>query len=343
MSSSAGRGTASRAIPPVLSIDVEEYFQVVNLEGLIPRQDWPSVPSRVEVGLDRLLGLLAESGASATCFVLGCVAERNPAAIRRLAEAGLEIASHGYDHRRLHELGAEALDRDLARTEEAIGNACGVRVLGYRAPYFSLDRRTLWALDVLLDRGYRYDSSLFPGHHPGYGMPDGPDRPFAVLRPDGRTIAELPIGVAKVGGVELAAGGAYFRLFPYRLTRFALRRLARPSPLPFTFYVHPWELDPEQPRLALPWWRRRRQYQGLATTEPKLRRLLGEMRFTDAATALDALDEGELEAIALEPSPPLAAAGESRPGGPPIGVPAHTAELMIADGVARERRRSSRG
>ena len=323
----------------MLTIDVEEYFQVVNLEGLIAREDWPRIPSRVEVGLSRLLDLLRESGASATCFVLGCVAERNPEAIRRLASAGLEIASHGFDHRRLHELGPVEFDRDLARAEQAIGDACGVRVSGYRAPYFSLDRGTLWALDVLLDRGYRYDSSLFPGHHPGYGMPNGPDRPFAIRRPDGRTIAELPIGVARVGGVELAAGGAYFRLFPYRVTRFALRRLARRSALPFTFYVHPWELDPEQPRLALPWWRRWRQYQGLASTEPKLRRLLGELRFTDVATALG---ECELETLALEPDLPAVAAVEPWRE-EPIGGVARAAEPVRADGVARERRRSAGG
>lgn len=336
MSSRAGTPTASRAIPPVLTIDVEEYFQVVNLEGLIPREDWPRIPSRVEVGLARLVDLLGESGTSATCFVLGCVADRNPAVIRRLAEAGLEIASHGFDHRRLHELGPEGLDRDLARAEEAIGAACGVRVLGYRAPYFSLDRRTLWAFDVLLDRGYRFDSSLFPGHHPGYGMPGGPDRPFAVRRPDGRTIAELPIGVARVGGVELAAGGAYFRVFPYRLTRFALHELARRSAQPFTFYVHPWELDPEQPRLALPWWRRWRQYQGLDTTEPKLRRLLGEFRFTDATTALD---ECVLEEVALEPSPHAVAAGESWPMDEEARAASRAAEPTVADSFAPERRR----
>jgi polysaccharide deacetylase family protein (PEP-CTERM system associated) len=284
-------------MPSVLSIDVEEYFQVVNLEGVVRREDWPRIPSRVEVGLARLAELLDRSGSSATLFVLGCVAERNPACIRRLAEAGLEIASHGFDHRRLWDLDPEELDRDLQRTEEAIGAASGVRVRGYRAPHFSIDRRTTWAFDVLIDRGYLYDSSVFPGRHPEYGMPDAPRRPFAVVRPDGRSIAELPIAAASIGGLRLAMGGGYFRLYPYRLTRFLLRRLGRQGGSPSMFYVHPWELDPEQPRLPLSWWRRLRQYQGLRATEPRLRRLLLDFRFTDASSVIGDL---ELEPIALD-------------------------------------------
>jgi polysaccharide deacetylase family protein (PEP-CTERM system associated) len=331
----------------VLTIDVEEYFQVVNLEGAVRREQWASIPSRVEIGVERLVELLHHSGASATCFVLGCVADRNPGCVRRMAEAGLEIASHGFDHRRLHDLGPEGLDRDLARAEEAIGAATGVRVRGYRAPHFSLDRRSLWAYDVLIDRGYVYDSSIFPGHHLEYGMPDAPDRPFVVLRPDQRTIIEFPIAVTSFAGVRLGTGGGYFRLYPYRLTRFLLRRLARSGGAPVTFYVHPWELDPEQPRQPLPWWRRLRQYQGLHATESRLRRLLAEFQFADVGSIVGELD---LEAVALGVAP--AAAGDRSatdrpapyPAGGPIVAPVARAESSTHSAAYdREARRGSAG
>jgi polysaccharide deacetylase family protein (PEP-CTERM system associated) len=327
-------------VQPVLSIDVEEYFQVVNLEPMLRRDDWPHLPSRVEVGLAKLAELLDRSGTRATFFVLGAVAERNPIAIRRLAEAGHEIASHGFDHRRLPDLGPEGLDRDLERAEEAIGAAAGVRVRGYRAPYFSLDRRTLWAYDVLIDRGYTFDASVFPGRHPGYGMPGVPSHPFVVRRPSGRSIVELPIAVTRVAGLQLAGGGGYFRLYPYRLTRFLIRRLLRRSALPCTFYAHPWELDPDQPRFPLPWWRRWRQYQGLRSTEARLRRLLADFRFADVGSVLDDC-EGELETLALEeqpvsaPTPPRSGRGDRPRVHPHPGEPAPVLE------VDRERRRSA--
>jgi polysaccharide deacetylase family protein (PEP-CTERM system associated) len=260
------------------TVDVEEYFQVSAFEGLVSRASWSTYESRVSASVARLLELLALHGARGTFFVLGWVAERLPALVREIGSAGHEIASHGWDHRRVtQQTPAEFLD-SVTRTRQLLEALGGVRVRGFRAPSYSITGGREWALDALLEAGYTYDSSLFPVRRPGYGYAGGLRDPHWIERPGGR-IAEVPPLTLRRLGVNLpAAGGAYFRLFPYRLVRMALRETGARG-VPGTFYIHPWELDPEQPRLPCSWPTRVRHYGGLRRTRGRLERLLGEFRF----------------------------------------------------------------
>jgi polysaccharide deacetylase family protein (PEP-CTERM system associated) len=219
--------------------------------------------------------------------VLGWVAHRHPDVVRAIAAAGHEIASHGWDHVRVTRQRVEEFRLSVRRTRQALEDLVGRPVAGFRAPSFSIVPGREWALDVLLEEGYRYDSSLFPIRRSGYGYPDGCADPHALDRPAGRLI-EFPPATISVGGVRLpAGGGAYFRLLPYHLVSAALRHCERRG-TPGTFYIHPWELDPTQPRLSVPWAQRWRHYGGLRDTEPRLSRLLAQFRFTTIADTLRA-------------------------------------------------------
>jgi polysaccharide deacetylase family protein (PEP-CTERM system associated) len=263
------------------TVDVEEYFQVAALESVIPRAEWTHRESRLDGSLRLLLDLMAETGARGTFFVLGWVAERHPALVRAIADAGHEIGSHGWDHRRVTDQEPEQFRRSVRSTRDILEQLVGSPVAGFRAPSFSIVPGREWALDILVEEGYRYDSSLFPIRRPGgeYGYPDSPVDPYWMRRPPG-PLAELPPATLTVGGWRIpAGGGGYFRLFPYALTRAALRACERRN-MPGTFYIHPWELDPDQPRLPVSCLTRVRHYTGLAQTREKLRRLLREFRFT---------------------------------------------------------------
>jgi polysaccharide deacetylase family protein (PEP-CTERM system associated) len=260
------------------TVDVEEYFQVSAFEGCIPRERWNELESRVVPSVARLLELLAQHGARATFFVLGWVAERHPQIIRDMVSAGHEVASHGWDHARITQLSPERFRQETRRTKQVLEDVAGAPVVGFRAPSFSLVPGYEWALDILLEEGYRYDSSLFPVRRPGYGYPNGKRDPHWLRLPGGR-LAEVPPTTLRRWGLNLpAGGGAYFRLLPYRLIREALLDCERRG-VPGTFYIHPWELDPEQPRLRAPFLTRIRHYGGLRRTEPRLIRLLEEFRF----------------------------------------------------------------
>jgi polysaccharide deacetylase family protein (PEP-CTERM system associated) len=266
------------------TVDVEEYFQVAALESVVPRSEWARRESRLGRGLWRLLDLLAEAGAHGTFFVLGWVAERHPALVREIADAGHEIASHGWDHRRVTDQETLPFRRSVRDTRDLLEQLVGRAVTGFRAPSFSIVPGHEWALEVLLEEGYRYDSSLFPIRRPGgrYGYPDSPVDPYWLSLPQGR-LAELPPATLSVGGWRVpAGGGGYFRLLPYWVTAAALRACERRG-VPGTFYIHPWELDPEQPRLPVSCLTRIRHYGGLGKTEGRLRRLLREFRFTTMA------------------------------------------------------------
>jgi polysaccharide deacetylase family protein (PEP-CTERM system associated) len=270
------------------SVDVEEYFQVAALESAVQRAQWSSYESRVGRSVDRLLELLARHDARATFFVLGWLAERDPQLVRRIAGAGHEIASHGWDHRRVREQLPDAFRDSVRRTRQLLEDVTGTVVLGFRAPSFSIVRGCEWALDVLIEEGYRYDSSLFPIRRPGYGYASGARDPHWIERPAGR-LAEAPPATVTLWGLRLpAGGGAYFRLLPYALVRAALWEAERRGH-PTTFYIHPWELDPEQPRLRVPLLTRLRHYGGLRRTEPRLERLLSEFRFRPIAETVCAL------------------------------------------------------
>jgi polysaccharide deacetylase family protein (PEP-CTERM system associated) len=270
------------------SVDVEEYFQVAALEAAVPRGRWPHFEGRVGQSVDLLLEMLERHGARGTFFVLGWVAERDPDMVRRIAAGGHEIASHGWDHRRVTEQDPAAFRDSVRRTRQFLEDVTGTSVLGFRAPSFSIVRGCEWALDVLIEEGYRYDSSLFPIRRPGYGYANGARDPHWIERPVGR-LAEVPPATASVGGVRLpAGGGAYFRLLPYALARTALRAAERRG-APGTFYVHPWELDPDQPRVRVPLTTRIRHYGNLSGTRGRLDRLLGEFRFRPIADTVEAL------------------------------------------------------
>jgi polysaccharide deacetylase family protein (PEP-CTERM system associated) len=263
------------------TVDVEEYFQVAALESVVARDEWGHRESRLEGSLRRVLDLLAEAGARGTFFVLGWVAERHPALVRAIAEAGHEIASHGWDHRRVTDQTPPQFRRSVRGSRDLLEQLVGRAVTGFRAPSFSIVPGHEWALEVLVEEGYRFDSSLFPIRRPGgrYGYPDSPVDPYWLSLPPGR-LAELPPATLSFGGWRLpAGGGGYFRLLPYALTRAALRACERRG-VPGTFYIHPWELDPGQPRLPVSCVTRIRHYGGLARTEGRLRRLLREFRFT---------------------------------------------------------------
>jgi len=269
-----------------LSFDVEEYFQVANLRGHFARADWESVPSRLEHGLGAILATLAAQRAHATFFWLGWVAERHPQWVRRCLEAGHEIASHGYEHAFLQELGPAGLERDLERTEEALVAAGAPRPAGFRASTFTLTRATWWAFDVLARRGYRYDSSVHPIRHPLYGVPDFEPGISLVDAGGGRSVIEFPVSTWRFLGANLpVGGGGYFRLLPGALTRAACASIEKRG-RPLCFYLHPWEFDPDQPRVPAPWSKRTRHYLNLARTRPRLEALLRRFRCGSLAEVL---------------------------------------------------------
>lgn len=281
------------------TVDVEEYFQVSAFERFVPRERWHTFESRLAAPLERLLRLLAAHDTRATFFVLGWLAERHPDLIRRLHASGHEIASHGWGHRRVTTLDREAFRDSVRRSKNALEDLTGSPVLGYRAPSFSIVPGREWALAILVEEGFRYDSSLFPVRRAGYGYPGGRRDPHWVDTPAGR-LFEAPPATVRFGLTLPAGGGAYFRLFPYALVRAALRSAAARG-APATFYIHPWELDPAQPRLAVPWRTRLRHYGGLERTEPRLRRLLAEFRFGPVRDSLNGRDDGPRKSGADRP------------------------------------------
>lgn len=269
-----------------ISFDVEEYFQVANLRGHFSRASWDAVEPRVEVGMQRILAALERHGAHATFFFLGWIAEKHPELVRRCLDGGHEIASHGYEHLFLADLGPEALVEDLARTERALVAAGAPRPIGFRASTFTLTRETWWAFDVLCSRGYRYDSSVHPVRHPVYGVP-GFDPGISLVRArDGSEIVEFPVSTYPFLGRNWPfGGGGYFRLLPGALTRAGLASLERRGRAG-SFYLHPWEFDPDQPRCPAPAFKRFRHYVNLERTLPRLERLLARFRFGTLAQVI---------------------------------------------------------
>jgi polysaccharide deacetylase family protein (PEP-CTERM system associated) len=269
-----------------LSFDVEEYFQVANFAGHFPREGWDDVPSRLSVGMDAILATLEERGCRATFFFLGWIAERHPDYVRRCIDAGHEVASHGYEHKFLQDLdGAEGLDRDLERTEAALMAAGAPRPRGFRASTFTLTRDTWWAFDVLVNRGYAYDSSVHPVRHPTYGVPDF-EPGISSVEASGGSIVEFPVSTWPWLGRNLpVGGGGYFRLLPGSVTRAALAGLERRG-RPTALYLHPWEFDPDQPRVPASALKRFRHYLNLDRTLTRLDALCRRFRCGTMAEVL---------------------------------------------------------
>jgi len=275
-----------------LSVDVEDWFQVGAFENTLSRHDWEQLAPRVEQNTDAVLALFAETDVKATFFTLGWVAERYPALIRRIVEAGHELASHGYDHQRVFTFTPDEFRADLKKSRDLLEQAGGVAVRGYRAPSFSIDKRTPWAHPILADEGYAYSSSVAPVVHDHYGWPEAPR--FAFLPLADHPLIELPVTTARFAGRTLAAGGGgFFRLLPYAFSRWAVRQVNNEAKRPAILYFHPWEIDPGQPRVAnAPLKSRIRHYTNLGIMAPKLRRLIGDFEWGRVDTLLETQKEG---------------------------------------------------
>jgi polysaccharide deacetylase family protein (PEP-CTERM system associated) len=265
------------------SVDVEDWFQGIPIGDGVKSAAAP----RLEVGLDRLLGLLSAGGVRATFFVLGPLVKRHPQAIRRIADAGHEIGCHGWSHDLLYTMDPGRFADETRHARDALSDLTGHPVTAYRAAYFSITRRSFWALEVLASLGFKYDSSIFPIKNWRYGIADFQQTPTLVETPAG-AIWEFPISVVRLAGRTMpVSGGAYFRIYPYALTRANFRRSERQN-RPVIFYLHPWELDPDHPRVAFHWKPRLTHYVNLRTTERKLTALLRDFRFGTIAEAISA-------------------------------------------------------
>jgi polysaccharide deacetylase family protein (PEP-CTERM system associated) len=270
--------TDSAGIINAMTVDVEDYFHVQAFANAIDRADWERLPRRVEQNTERLLDEFAEAGVSATFFTLGWVAERHPRLVRRIVEQGHELASHGYAHIRADQQNPAEFRADVRRAKRLLEDAGEAAVRGYRAATFSIGKKNWWAFEILGEEGYAYSSSIFPVRHDLYGVPDAPRHPFRL---DTAPLTELPLTTVKVLGRNLpCAGGGYFRLLPYRFSQWAMRRVNRNDGMPCIFYLHPWEIDPGQPRQRqAPLKSRLRHYTNLSRTQGRLRRVLREFRW----------------------------------------------------------------
>jgi polysaccharide deacetylase family protein (PEP-CTERM system associated) len=266
------------AVLNALTIDVEDYYQVSAFESCVRRSEWDSFESRVVDSTWRILDLLAEAGVRCTFFILGYVAERHPELVRAIHIAGHEIGCHSYWHRLVYDQTPQAFRSDLRHARDVLQEIIGEPVTAYRAPSFSITRRSLWALDILLEEGFVLDSSIFPTHHDRYGLVGAPLQPHRLVRPCG-TIGEFPMPVYRRFGYPLpVGGGGYFRLYPYALTRHGLRSINAEG-RPFVVYLHPWEVDPEQPRLTPGRLKAFRHYVNLHRTEKRLMKLVRDFAF----------------------------------------------------------------
>lgn len=279
-----------RKILNAFTVDLEEWFCSYALRSATPYEEWDRCESRITAPARRLLELLSRHGVEGTFFVLGWVAERHPDLIREIADRGHEIASHGYSHSLITEMSPSEFERDLERALEVIEKITGKRIDGYRAPCFTVTQRTLWALDLLRAAGLRYDSSVFPyGAHPDYGIADAP----LVIYRHRNGLLEVPMSCAIVAGRRIpCGGGGYFRLMPYSLTKALIDRCHREG-RGVIFYIHPWELDPTQPRMRLGAVESFRQYNNLESTERKLEHLLLDYTFTSIRTLLGSSSPAE--------------------------------------------------
>ncbi|WP_223793351.1 XrtA system polysaccharide deacetylase [Marinobacter sp. F4216] len=276
----------SSEIRNALTIDVEDYFQVAALAEAVDRDDWPQMEYRVESNTDRLLELFERFDTKATFFVLGWVAERSPHLVRRIQQAGHEIASHGYSHQLVYSQTEKVFREETRRSKAILEDITGAPVTGYRAASYSITAKSLWALDVLCDEGFTWDSSIFPVHHDRYGMPGTPFTPYRIQAPNGGQLTEFPLSTCSIGSYRLPiAGGGYFRLFPYWLSRWGLGQINRLGE-PFIFYLHPWEIDPGQPRLDVKAFSRFRHYNNLDRCYGRLEKLLGDFSFGPVSKVL---------------------------------------------------------
>ena len=272
------RGLDTQNLPNALTCDVEDYFQVSAFEHLVPKHDWSNWPCRIESNTDRILELYDLAGVKGTFFTLGWIADNYPNVVRRIAGEGHEIASHGWQHERVWSQTAGQFRDDVSRTRQVLQDLSGQPVLGFRAASWSFDRRTHWAYDVLASCGYQYSSSIYPVSHDHYGIPDAPLQPFFDA---GSNLLEIPASSFPLAGRNIpSAGGGYFRLLPYFVSQWLIRNVRERNEVPAVFYYHPWEIDPEQPRMSgIGFKTRFRHYVNLGRFENRLRRLISSGRW----------------------------------------------------------------
>jgi polysaccharide deacetylase family protein (PEP-CTERM system associated) len=293
--------TPTPALRNAMTIDVEDYFQVSAFAPYIRREDWAGLECRVELNIERILALLAQTQTRATFFTLGWIAERYPQLVRDIVAGGHELASHGYGHERASDLSPQAFLYDIQRAKALLEDLGGVPVVGYRAPSFSIGKGNLWAFDVLRDAGYRYSSSVYPIAHDHYGMPDSPRFAYPVRE----GLLEIPVTTLRVGSRNLpSSGGGYFRLLPYALSRWMIARVNRIDGEPAVFYFHPWEIDAEQPRIpGIDARTRFRHYVNIPRTHGRIAHLLSDFRWG----RMDEIFLGR-EASSRSPAPSLSPA-----------------------------------
>ncbi len=279
----------SKPIINALTVDVEDYFHVSAFNQSVKRDDWGTFESRVERNTNQLLTLFEEFDIKATFFVLGWVAERNPDLVKRIYAQGHEVASHGYSHQLVYNQPIDVFKDETLRSKRILEDIIQAPVLGYRAASYSITNKSEWALDILAEAGFSYDSSIFPVHHDRYGIPGSPKFPYVRKTPAGHSLVEFPLSSVKLLGYQLPiAGGGYFRLYPYFFTRFGLG-LVNKTDNPFVFYLHPWEIDPEQPKIKASLLSRFRHYNNLNKCEQRLRHLLRDFNFSTMANVLSHL------------------------------------------------------
>ena len=280
------------SIQNALTVDVEDYFQVSAFAESVSPQEWDKHSLRVVQNTHKLLDLFDERQIKATFFVLGWVAERTRELILEIANRGHEVACHGYSHQLIYNQTPEVFQQETVRAKSLLEDIVQRPVRGYRAASYSITNRSLWALDILAEAGFDYDSSIFPVRHDRYGIPDSPELPHVLDTPAGHKLVEFPLSTARVLGYRLPiAGGGYFRLYPYWLSHAGLRQINRRQQ-PFIFYLHPWEVDPDQPRISASWFSRFRHYNNLDKCETRLRKLASDFQFTTVEKVLQ--DQGLL-------------------------------------------------
>lgn len=287
-----------------LTVDVEDYFHVSAFADVINRDSWTSLESRVEQNTGKLLEIFDDASVSATFFVLGWVAERFPRLVKEIVANGHELACHGYSHQLIYNQEEGAFREETVKAKKILEDISGCVIFGYRAASYSITERSRWALEVLIDAGFKYDSSIVPVMHDLYGMANVGAYPYGLHLPDGRSLIEFPPSTIRFAGRRIPiGGGGYFRLFPYWFSKYGLNQINRRDNMPFSFYLHPWEIDPNQPRISAGWKSSFRHYNNLQKCEPRLLKLLKEFRFGTMMSVLGEMAPESLKISELARSP----------------------------------------
>ncbi len=276
-----------KKIANAMTIDVEDYFQVSAFAANIDYGDWDSYKSRVEKNTHTILKVMSETQRQGTFFVLGWVAERHPQLVKDILSEGHEVACHGYSHQLIYNQTPEVFYQETRKAKEILEDIIQRPVEGYRAASYSITKKSMWAMDILGELGFTYDSSIFPVYHDRYGVPDAPKYPYQHQLRNGSSIVEFPISTKKLPGYQLpVAGGGYFRIYPYQFSKLMLGSINKRENQPFVFYLHPWEVDPDQPRIDAGVLSRMRHYINLSRCEARFRSLLKDFEFTTMANVL---------------------------------------------------------